>query len=93
MFPDCLAGTRITLVNRVFVRGSSRLLIVQIIRFQCFAAITKRDCFKYSKRSLFHVMVDGDMCAPKGPRAHTMSPPLLGCEMIKSLVQNEHSVE
>jgi hypothetical protein len=34
-----------------------------------------------------------DLNAPKGPRAHTMSPPLLGWEIVKSLIQNEHSVE
>jgi hypothetical protein len=28
--------------------------------------------------SIAHIMENGDMCAPKGPRAHTMSPPLQG---------------
>jgi len=54
MSPDCLAGTRTNPGNRVSMRGSSRLLIAQIIRFQFFAAIAKRDRFKYSKRPLSH---------------------------------------
>jgi hypothetical protein len=28
--------------------------------------------------SIAHIMENGDICAPKGPRVHTMSPPLLG---------------
>jgi len=27
--------------------------------------------------------VDGDICAPKGPRAHTMSPPLQGYYVVE----------
>jgi hypothetical protein len=47
-----------------------------IKRFQCFSTTEKRDRSQSSKRSLSHLMVNGDMSAPKGPRAHTMSPPL-----------------
>ena len=54
MSPGCLAGTRTNPGNRVSMRGSSQLLIAQITRVQSFAAIAKRDRFKYSKRSLSH---------------------------------------
>jgi hypothetical protein len=75
-----ILGKRVTVVNRVPIRGLPQLFLASINRFQCFSAITKRDRFEYLKRSLSiaHIMENGDMCAPKGPRAHTMSPPLLG---------------
>jgi hypothetical protein len=80
MSPYCLArgytGKWATLVNW----GSPQLFVDLIKRFQRSSTTAKRDRFKYSKQSLSfaYIMANGDMCAPKGPRAHTMSPPLLG---------------
>jgi hypothetical protein len=41
MSPGCLAGTQITLVNRVFIRGSPLLFLDLIKRFQSFSVIDK----------------------------------------------------
>jgi hypothetical protein len=41
MSPGCLGGTRMTLVDWVFIRGSPQLFLDLIKRFQCFSAMNK----------------------------------------------------
>jgi hypothetical protein len=47
MPPGCLGGTRITLVNRVFIRGSPQLFVALLKRFQCVSIAEKKDRFGY----------------------------------------------
>jgi len=78
-----MLGKWATVVNRALIRGLPQLFPASINRLQCFSATVKRDQFEYWKRPLLiaHIMENGDMCAPKGPRMHAMSPPL----RVKSL--------
>jgi hypothetical protein len=84
MSPGCLGGTRTTLVNRVSIRGSPRLFLDLIKRFQRLSITNKEGPLQIHEAvpllspTLWQVATH----APKGPRAHTMSPPLLGSKLV-----------
>jgi hypothetical protein len=44
----------------------------------------RRPSLRPGSSSFFRIFL-GDLCAFKGPRAHTMSPPLWGCRVVKGI--------
>jgi hypothetical protein len=83
MSPGCLAGTRTTLVNWVLIRGPCQLFSGLITLFQRYSVMNKEGPLRIYEAVplLSPILWQVATHAPKGPRAHTMSPPWQGYTM------------